>query len=144
MILKPEQKAKVQALFDSAVFVKHLGATILNVEPGSCEIGLNVTPDHHQQNGFVHAGVLATLADHAAGGAAASVCAPGTTILTAEFKISFLRPAPAKRLRCVSRVLKPGRTLTVCESEVYALKGKEEILAAKAMVTLAVVSEKDL
>lgn len=87
----------------------------------------------------MHAGVIATLADHTAGGAAASVLDAGTYPLTAEFKINLLRAASSDRLTCRARVLKAGRTLIVAESEVFAGDGDDEVLVAKAMVTLAVV-----
>ena len=62
-------------------------------------------------------------------------------VLTVEFKINFLRPAVADRLRCRSHVLRAGKSLVICESEMYAEKKSEEKLVAKAMVTLAVTGE---
>jgi acyl-coenzyme A thioesterase PaaI-like protein len=61
--------------------------------------------------------------------------------LTAEFKINLLRPASGQKLRCVSRVLKPGRNLVVAESEVFSDSDDSAVLSAKAMVTLAVISK---
>lgn len=98
--------------------------------------------NHLQQNGVVHAGVLATLADHSAGGAASSTLGQGSYPLTAVFKINLLRPATGKVFRCVSQVLTPGRSLIVAESEVFSMLDEKQTLCAKAMVTLSVVSKK--
>ena len=60
--------------------------------------------------------------------------------LTVEFKVNFLNPASGDRLASHARVLKAGRTFVVAESEVFAEKRTGEVLVARAMVTLAVVS----
>jgi uncharacterized protein (TIGR00369 family) len=132
-----EFRAVVQGIFGKAAFIRDVGIKLIDVGPGWCETILVVRDKHRQQDGVVHAGVMATLADHTAGAAANSLIAEDEYILTAEFKINFLRPARADRLRCRADVLKAGRTLTVAESEVFADGSK---LVAKAIVTLAVVA----
>jgi len=127
-------------LFKAAPFIERLGVELEAVSAGYCQTSLAVRPDHLQQNGVVHAGVIATLADHTAGGAAASVLGAGAYPLTAEFKINLLRPAKSDRLACRARVLKAGRTLVVAESDVVCADGAGEVLVAKAIVTLAVVA----
>jgi uncharacterized protein (TIGR00369 family) len=127
-------------IFHAAPFIASLGIELETVTPGQCVTKLRVLPHHLQQNGVVHAGVLATMADHTAGGAAASLLSAGQYPLTAEFKINLLRPASGTDLTCRARVLKPGRTLSVAESEVFMDRGGSEILIAKALVTLAVVT----
>lgn len=130
----------LRQVFKSAPFIASLGLELESVSEGVCVTRLEVLPNHLQQNGFVHAGVLATLADHTAGGAASATLGPGSYPLTAEFKTNLLRPANGRVLRCVSRVLKPGRSLVVAESEVFSNAEAEEKLCAKAMVTLSVAS----
>jgi uncharacterized protein (TIGR00369 family) len=119
--------------------VQDLGITVDALGAGSCVASLTLAPRHRQQNGYVHAGVVATLADHAAGAAAAMAAAPDQGVLTVEFKVNLLRPGRGERLCCRASVLKAGRTLTVAESEVYALAGEAETLIAKATITLAMV-----
>ncbi len=135
----PDFAGKVREIFHQAAFIDDLGIGLSDLGPGWCESTLEVTPKHGQQDGFVHAGVQATMADHTAGGAAATLAAQGELVLTVEFKINFLRPALGDRLRCRSAVLRQGRTLHVAESEVYAQRDGNEKLVAKAMVTLALV-----
>ncbi len=129
----------MRTIFHRAPFIGDLGITLEDLGPGWCESSLAVAPKHRQQDGYVHAGVQATIADHTAGGAAGTLAAEGDLVLTVEFKINFLRPAEGERLRCRSTILRQGRTLNVAESEVFATRGGSEKLVAKAMVTLALV-----
>jgi uncharacterized protein (TIGR00369 family) len=99
-----------------------------------------VREEHQQQDGYVHAGVLATVGDHTAGAAGATLIPVGANVLTAEFKINLLCSAKERELCGVSRVLKPGRTLIVVESELLSEDAVDRMqLVAKATVTLAVV-----
>lgn len=129
----------VRSIFTRANFIKHLGIELLEVGEGSCRLQLVTNDDQLQQHGFVHAGVLATLADHAAGGAARSAVDQGFDVITIEFKINFLKPAPAGTLTCLSRVLRAGRTVIVAEAEVFA----GDTLVSKLTSTLAVIPAKE-
>jgi len=120
-------------------FPAHCGFRVDRVADGEFHASVGIEAPHRQQDGFVHAGVLATLADHTAGYAAFTMVAEDQRILTVEFKINFLKPARGEEVRCRSRVLSPGRTLLVAESEVYAVSSGAEKLVAKATVTLMAV-----
>jgi len=133
-------RESAEAIFRKSAFVSGLGIRLVDVGSGWCESELAVAERHLQQDGFVHAGVQATIADHTAGGAAGTLARPGEMVLTVEFKINLLRPAVGERLRCRAQVLKPGRTIVVAESEVFASRDGAETLTAKATVTLALVS----
>lgn len=124
-------------IFDKANFIQELGCELANLEKGICEIHLTVQTKHLQQNGFVHAGVVATLADHAAGCAAYTVADEGSTVLTTEFKINLLRPAMGQKIIAVSKVLKPGKMITVCQSEVFAENNGERKMIAVALISIA-------
>ena len=130
---------RVREIFQQAAFISDLGIRLADLGPGWCESVLTVAPKHRQQDGYVHAGVQATIADHTAGGAAGTLAAEGDLVLTVEFKINFLRPALGERLRCRATILKQGKTLNVAESEVFARKDGAEKLVAKATVTLVLV-----
>lgn len=142
--LNPHFAAKVQSIFEKAAFIQDLGLRLGTVSAGEVETLLAVLSRHLQQDGVVHAGVQATMADHTAGMAAASLVAPPETVLSVEFKLNLLRPAVGEALRCVATVLRQGRTLIIAESEVFAREGGRERLASKATVTLAVVEEERL
>ena len=132
-------KAAVQHILDIAPFIKELGLGLKDIGTGWCETELMLSPRHMQQDGYVHAGVLATVADHTAGCAGTSLVASNEYVLTAEFNISFLHAAQGERLHCRAEVIKPGRRLIVVESTVHAVVGEESKMVAKARVTLAVV-----
>ncbi|MCS4503588.1 hypothetical protein KBTX_00774 [wastewater metagenome] len=128
-------------IFDEAPFARTLGLEAVDIAAGRCESRIRLGERHLQQDGFVHAGVQAAMADHTAGAAAGTLLAPGFRVLTAEFKINLLRAARGETLRCVATVLKPGRTLIVAESEVHcAAPAGDERLVAKATVTLSVMA----
>jgi uncharacterized protein (TIGR00369 family) len=137
----PQYAEKVKQVFGRAPFVRQLGIQVDALEPGLLRGSLAVQPWHLQQNGFLHAGVLATLADHSAGGAAATLVAADQGVLSIEFKVNFLRAAGGSRVECVSKVLKAGRSVSVAESEIFASENGHPILVAKATVTLAVVPD---
>lgn len=124
-------------IFTKANFIQELGCELVGLEYGFCEIHLLIQSKHLQQNGFVHAGVLATLADHAAGCAAYTVTDESITVLTTEFKINFLRPAIGQKILVKSKVLKPGKMISVCQSEVFAINNNEEKMVAVALVSIA-------
>ena len=128
----------VAGIFNKANFISHLGMKLAEVGEGSCSVELVTDERHLQQHGFVHAGVVATLADHAAGGAARSTIPDGSDVITIEFKINFLKPAPTGKLVGKARVLRSGRTVIVDETEV--LSG--ETLVSKLTSTLAVIPDK--
>jgi len=120
-------------------FPAFCGFEVQRVDHGVFDTSLRIRPEHRQQDGFVHAGVMATIADHTAGYAAYTTVSEKYRILTIEFKINYLRPAMGDTITCRSRVISGGRKVIVSESEIYAEhRGSEEIVS-KAMVTLMVV-----
>ena len=139
--LTAENIMEIDRLFETAPFIKHLGLKLRTIGPGRCETVLVLEPRHLQQDGVVHAGVLATVADHTSGTAGASLIAADEYVLTAEFKINLLRAARGNRLHCIGTVLKPGRRLIVAESEVFDGNPQDARLVAKATVTLAVMKK---
>jgi uncharacterized protein (TIGR00369 family) len=131
--------AESSRVFTSAPFISDLGIRLEHLAPGECESSLKLEPRHMQQDGFVHAGVQATIADHTAGAAGASVLRSGQMVLTAEFKINLLRAAKGQLLWCKAKVVKPGSRITFAQSEVWCQDGDDTRLVATAAVTLAVV-----
>ena len=132
-------REELERIFNAAPFVANLGIRLVTLGLGTCESELDVGPRHLQQNGFVHAGVQATMADHTAGGAAATMIEPGHIVLTVEFKINLLRAAKGDQLTCRSKVLKPGSRLIVVESEVLCKNEETSILVSKTTASMTVV-----
>src|SRR5437764_4606215 len=103
-------EARVRAMFQKARFVEELGINVTKVAEGSIETELAIRDSFRQQHGFIHAGVIATLGDHTAGGAARTVTGE-KDVITIEFKVNFLRPAKGNKLRCVGKVLRGGKQI---------------------------------
>jgi uncharacterized protein (TIGR00369 family) len=133
---------KVRESFERQAFMKHLGARMLDLAPGRVVLELDARPELTQQDGHVHAGVSASLADSAGGYAAYSLFPAGSAVLSVEFKINLLAPARGRRLRAIGEVLKSGRTLTVCRLEVYSVESNGDVLCATGQQTLICLPEK--
>ncbi len=131
----------LRTLFKQAPFIADIGMELVDAGAGWCETEIALQPKHLQQDGFVHAGVIATMADHTAGASAGTLANEGNAVLTIEFKINLLRPAKGEKLKCRAQVLKPGKMITVSESEVFGVAGEQTTLVAKATVTLAIVAK---
>lgn len=137
----PRYRERVRAIIDDAEFIRLLGLELAGTGPGWCRTRLPLAAHHRQQDGYVHAGVQATVADHTAGCAAFTVVGADRIVLTVEFKLNLLRPATGEWLTGHAEVLRPGRSLIVAESWLRAGKGEAGgDLCAKAMVTLATVA----
>jgi len=123
-------------------FPAYCGFEVLQIGEGVFEARFMVRPEHKQQDGYVHAGVLATLADHTAGYSAYTIVPHNVRILTIEFKINYFKPAIGNQVICKSKVINQGKNIIVAESELYDLVDKKERLISKATVTLVAVSSK--
>lgn len=138
----PKFEETVRKLFAEAGFIADLGIQLEAVGPGYCESSLVVKPKHLQHHSFIHATVQAAMADHTAGGAATTLIRENEAVLTVEYKINLLRPAVGERLYCKSTVLKPGKTLSIVESEVYAGSPAAGKLVSKATLTMAIIADR--
>jgi len=130
----------VREIFLKAEFIRSLGIELTSCGKGWCETKVDGTPALRQQHGFIHAGVLMTLADHTCGGAAATTVAEGKDVITVENKVSFLRPALGLNLTCRAEVLRAGKNLIFVEATVMVESEEGRKMVAKASSTLAVIS----
>ncbi len=122
-----------------------LGVSLERVAPGQIELLLPFSTEFTQQHGFLHAGIVATVLDSACGYAAFTLMPADAAVLTIEFKTNFLAPAHGDAFRVTARVVKAGRTITVCDGQAFARHGTEEKLVATMTATLmAVVGRPDL
>lgn len=101
--------------------MQSFGVTLLEVSAGSVTLELPISDAVSQQNGFVHAGAIASVLDSACGFAALSVMPEGSDVLAVEFKINFVAPAVGVAVRAVAEVVKAGRTITLCKGEAFAI-----------------------
>ena len=139
----PTYAARVHESFARQGAMQTIGARLGQVVPGAVDIELDWAAGLTQQHGFLHAGMVATALDSACGYAGFTLMAEDAAVLTIEFKINLLAPARGERFRMEGRVLKPGRTITVCEGRAYALDGTQEKLLATMGCTLMAVTGRE-
>ena len=119
----PDFAARVRASFERQQFMATLGARLVRVEPGLCEIELAWRRELTQQHEYLHAGACASIADSAGGYAAYSLMPAGSSVLSVEFKVNLLEPAQGERFVGRARVVRAGKRLSVCQLEVEAWQG---------------------
>jgi uncharacterized protein (TIGR00369 family) len=131
----PGFELRVRASFGQQAVMGLLDAHLTDIRPGRVELEMPYRADLTQQDGFIHAGILATLGDSAGGYAAFTLFPPDTRVLTTEFKVNLLAPGKGDRFKAVGTVLRHGRTLTVSTFEVFALHGAESTLCVHGTQT---------
>ena len=124
--LNPSFAADVAGSFAQQPVIKLIGARLALVKPGIVEIELPFRADLTQQNGYLHAGVVTTIADSACGYAAFSLMPKGSGVLSVEFKVNLLRPARGETFVARAEVVKAGRTLSVVRADVFAIGANAE------------------
>jgi uncharacterized protein (TIGR00369 family) len=130
---------RIRRSFDKQEVMRTIGATLSYVAAGETHIILPIRADLTQQHGYVHAGIIATIADSACGYAALSLMEPGTGVLSVEFKINMLAPAAGERFLAIGRVVRSGRTITVCSGEVRVERDGGSAQVAMMQATMMAV-----
>lgn len=129
-------EARVRASFSRQGLMRHLGAVLAEVRPGRVSIRLPFREELTQQHGFFHAGSSSAIADSAGGYAGLTLFPADSSVLTIEFKINLLAPARGECLEAIGSVVRSGRTLTICQLEVFAIAAGERALVALGQQTL--------
>ncbi len=132
----PDYAARVADSFRRQSFMAFIGAELAEVGPGLCHIRLPYREEICQQHGFFHGGVIGAIADNAGGYAAFTLMDARSSILTVEYKLNLLSPGTGEHLLARAQVVRAGRRLTVCRSDVFGLDGGDEKHCATALVTL--------
>ena len=138
----PTYDSRVRASFVRQSMMKLIGASLEHVAPGAVDIRLPFRADLTQQHGFLHAGVTTSIADSACGYAAFTLMPPGAAVLTVEFKVNLIAPAAGETFVARGRVLKAGRTLTICSGDVFALDGGSEKHVLTMLATVMTVQNR--
>ena len=132
----PDYRKVATETFDRQQAMQTLGISIARLEPGEVDLSMPYSTAFTQQNGFVHAGIITAGLDNACGIAAFTLMPAGSDILTVEFKTNLLAPAKGERFSFRAHLVKPGRTLTVCEARAFAETDGIESLIATMTGTL--------
>ncbi len=138
----PHYQKRVRASFERQGVMGLIGAQLIHIGPGECDICITYADHLGQQHGFFHGGILATIADSASGYAAFSLMPAQASVLTIEFKTNFLAPAEGEKLLARGRVIKPGRNITVSHADVLITNNGEERLCATMTATNMAIFDK--
>ena len=127
----PAFAEEIRQSFAKQTIMGLIGAQLSRVDPGVIEITLPYRADLAQQHGYLHAGIVTTIADSACGYAAYSLMPPDSEVLSVEFKVNLLRPAKGEEFVAVAEVIKAGKTLTVVRADVFAVdnEGERQLVA---------------
>jgi uncharacterized protein (TIGR00369 family) len=132
----PDYAEDVRQSFARQGVMATIGARLGDIRPGYCEVHLPFDDGLTQQDGYFHGGMICAIGDSAAGYAAMTLALPDSRVLTVEYKFNFMAPADGERLVARGRVIKAGRALAVCESDVFVFKGRAETRCAASLQTL--------
>lgn len=122
--------------FNAQGLMSTLGAQIVSIDDGEVQLELPFSTKLTQQHGYLHAGVITSIVDTACGYAALTKAPEGQEVVTAEFKINFMRPAIGERFVAIGRVVNSGKLLTVCTGEVQAFSGVDFKVVAVMQATI--------
>ena len=135
-------ETRVRESFERQRVMALIGARLSLIEPGRVEIELPWREDLTQQHGFLHAGIVGTIADSAGGYAGYTLMPAGSSVLSVEFKIHLLAPADGDLVTASGRVVRAGRTLTVCELEAVVRKDGATSRCAWGTQTLICIADR--
>jgi uncharacterized protein (TIGR00369 family) len=134
--VNPQTEARTRASFARQGLMAHLGAEMTQVRAGLVTLRLPFRAELTQQHGFFHAGGTSAIADSAGGYAGFTLFPEGSSVLTVEFKLNLIAPARGDYLEATGRVIKSGRTLTICQLDVWGVSGEDRKHVATGMQTL--------
>ena len=132
----PNFEARVRESSARQKVMKTIGASLTKISPGEVEIELPFRKDLTQQHDFLHGGIVATIVDTACGYAALTLMPVDSAVLTIEYKVNFVSPATGKKMIARGHITKPGRTVTVCAGDVFAVSDGKEKLVATMLATI--------
>ena len=142
--LNPSFAEEVARSFARQPVMNFIGARLSLVEAGVVEITLPYRADLAQQDGYLHAGIVTTIADSASGYAAYSLMPGGSAVLSVEFKVNLLRPAQGVTFVTRAEVIKAGKTLTVVRADVFGIdESSERLLVATMQATIICLRKGD-
>jgi len=138
----PDFEQRVRSSFARQGLINTLHGKIAHISPGELHIEAPFDERFTQQDGFLHAGIVTTLMDSACGYAAFTLMPEDSRVLSVEFKVNFLHPSQGEHFRAEGRVVKSGKTISVCEGKFYALQNGQEQLVAMMQATMICVQDK--
>jgi uncharacterized protein (TIGR00369 family) len=132
----PAWEQRSREIFERQSFMRMIGARVANLAPRVCDLELPYRDDLCQQNVYLHGGVITSIADTSCGIASSTLMSAEARILSVEFKYNMMAPAAGERFIARGRVVRPGRTLTIAESFVFAVRDGSEHEIGRMLATM--------
>lgn len=139
----PDFEARVRRSFAAQRVMETIGARLARVAPGEVDVELAFRDDLTQQNGFLHAGIVSTILDSACGYAAFTLMPADAGVLSIEFKVNLLAPAVGERVVARGRVVRAGRTISVCTADAFAIRDGAERHVATMTATIMTIASRE-
>lgn len=141
----PHFRQRVKTSFARQNAMTTLGIALRSIDLGRVELEMAYNPDLTQQHGFLHAGIISTALDSACGYAAFFLMPAEAAVLTVEFKVNLLAPAKGQSFAFTGLVVKPGRTITVCDARAVATDdGSEKLIATMTGTLMALIDRRGI
>ena len=138
--MNPAFRERVLKKAEGNVFMHHIDFHLTKVDPGEVEGELTLKNIHKQQFGRLHGGVVTSVADIVAGFAVYTLAGSDQDVVTAEIKVTYLRPGFGEKVVARGTVIKPGKLISFAEAEIFTLSDGKLTLIAKASTTMAMIS----
>jgi uncharacterized protein (TIGR00369 family) len=145
MIFQPKNinyQDAIREVLQKQSFMDHIGFKTTKIEPGHIEGSLEFRDFLEQQNGYLHGGVIATVADMVCGFAAHTLVAENEYVVTSDLKISYLNPGVGNVVLAKGWVIKAGSRMLFCEAEIIDQATLQ--LIAKASATMVIVPKQNV
>eukprot|EP00762_Andalucia_godoyi_P003872 ANDGO_08583.mRNA.1 Putative esterase SSO1253 len=145
LVSNPNFRDRVKDSFSRQKFMAHIGCVLTRVDPGIVELEIPYNENVTQQHGFFHGGLVGTLADNSCGYAAFTLAPETSSVLAVEYKLNLMSPAQGVKLRAIGKTVKPGKTLVVCTSEIYAVQadGSQKLCAISQNTIMLMAGKTD-
>ena len=135
-------ESAVRESFAAQPLMATIGAQLSHLSAGEVPIRVPYRSDLTQQHGFLHASVVASALDSACGYAAYSLMPQGAGVLTIEYKINLMAPAKGEELIARGRVIRAGRTITVCQADAFMRTDGAETPVAAMLATVMTIRDR--
>ncbi len=133
--VEPEYEKTVREIFRRQAFINFIGAEISCVLPGFCSLQLKYREELTRDPLCFHPGVIGSLAESAGQIAALTILPADSSLVTTEYKLNLLAAAQGNMLIVHAKIVKSGKTMTVCTSEIYARRDRYQYLCGMALMT---------
>ena len=120
-------------------FTGYCGILFDEILDGGCKVSCAIRPELLNPSGIVHGGMIATLADVAAGLMALQADGWVRNIVTQNCNLHYLRPGTGDRLWAESHVVRKGRRMCVVRVDCYS---DADSLCTTAIYEIAYLDER--